>query len=395
MELQKVREVSATSAGSSNYKRAKKEKRIQWSIQFIETLLQEFESAEEEKEKKGQREQTQKRNTDGAAWEEDEEADCRIVVRGERPVPLDWDSFEVTREWTEPVLTSELYEDIIDTVKNVGNWKANILYKIATAILTDYYKGAFGEQAVGELFCECYEKCVQKNRKLTMSAKQRYQVLGTLYEYFARVNARKSVIENEREGRRLVESCGLLWSGTTYYNSKYYYIWKRVEQELQSVCNEISGEWRMEKLAFSDIERQTQFIRVGGLKYHGVFVWIQQKDNHPGNQYGMKDLTRVPPEEFVYLYRNHYTQNEETGIRLLELRMRKKYHTGTSGLWRSFTLGDGREYHNGMSYLLEGNMSKEQDEKIYAASMGFLQNFILYRVSGCVEFLSVEECGVE
>ena len=45
-----------------------------------------------------------------------------------------------------------------------------------------------------------------------------------LYEYFCRVNARKSVSRNEREGRRLIEECGLTWAGTTYYNSRYYYI---------------------------------------------------------------------------------------------------------------------------------------------------------------------------
>lgn len=384
MELQKVREVSGTSAGSGNYKKAKREKRRQWSVQFIELLLQEF----DEESGSGQ---SQKKKSSGEIYEDGEEEDCRIVVRGERPVPLDWDSFEVTREWTEPVLTSELYEDMIDMVKNVGNWKANILYKIATAILTDYYKGAFGEQAVGELFYECYEKCTEKSKKNAATKEQRYQILGTLYEYFARVNARRSVVENEREGRKLVETCGLLWSGTTYYNSKHYYVWKRIADELQRVCNEISTEQHMDTLSFLDMERQTQFLRVGGLSFHGVFVWIQKKDNHPGNQYGMKDLTRVPPEGFVYLYRNHYTRQEMTGIRLLEMQMKNEHGIENNALWRSFTLGDSREYHNGMSYLLEGNLSEEQSEKRYAAAMGFLQNFILYRVSGCVEYLSVEE----
>ena len=48
---------------------------------------------------------------------------------------------------------------------------------------------------------------------------------------------------------------------------------------------------------------------------------------------------------------------------------------------------DGREYHNGMSYLLEGSLADEQDEKMYEAALLFLQNFRLYRVDGCVEFL--------
>lgn len=389
MELQKVREVSKTSAGSSNYKRAKKDKRRQWSMQFIELLLHEFEDEEKEGRKQQHPDGWQYQNTGTGVWEDGEEEDCRIVVKGERPVPSDYDSFEVTRDFSEPVLTSELYEDIIDSVKNVGNWKANILYKIATAIMTDYYKGAFGEQAVGELFYECYEKCVEKKRKVVMSEKQRYQVLAALYEYFARVNAKKGVVENEREGRSLVESCGLSWSGTTYYNSQYYYAWKSVDMELKRMCDFISAERHMPKLAFADMVKTTQFFRLGGLTYHGVFVWIQQKDNDPGNQYGMKDISRVPPEKFIYMYRNHYNKNEETGIRLLELRMKNRCYDAAPRLWRSFTLGDGRDYHNGMSYLLEGSMEGEQEEQIYAAAMGFLQNFVLYRVSGCVEFLKV------
>ncbi len=56
-------------------------------------------------------------------------------------------------------------------------------------------------------------------------------------------------------------------------------------------------------------------------------------------------------------------------------------------LWRHYTIQDGREYHNGMSYLLEGSLADEQDEKMYEAALLFLQNFRLYRVDGCVEFL--------
>ena len=61
-----------------------------------------------------------------------------------------------------------------------------------------------------------------------------------------------------------------------------------------------------------------------------------------------------------------------------------------SGLWRSFTLGGGRDYRNGMSYLLEGSLMEEEEET-YGMAMGFLQNFRLYRILGCVEYLSVHQ----
>lgn len=387
MELHKVREVSGISAGSSNSKKSRKEKRKQWSIQFIELLLHEYEEEEQKKEQSGTKSEG---NYHGESQNEGEwEYDRRIVLKGEEPVPVDWDSFEMTREWVEPVLTSEVYEDIIDSVKKVGNWKANILYKIANTVMQDYYEGKLDQEAVGELFYECYVKCVEKNRKISSSEKKKHGVLWTLYEYFSRVNARKSVSQNEREGRRLVENCGLNWAGTTYYNAKYYYVCEEIQQKLRLVCDEIAAEERITGIAFDDVDRQTQFFRVGGLSYHSVFIWVQQKDNHPGNQYGMKEIKRVPPERFVYLYRNHFAENEKNGVGLLEERMKKKADGTQNQLWRSFTLGDGREYHNGMSYLLEGSILDEEDEEVYGAAMGFLQNFILYRVSGCVEFLRI------
>lgn len=384
MEMQKVKGISRTSAGSGNYKKSRNEKRKQWSIQFIELLLQEFDGED--------RAETQERSVfSGSQTEEDWEYDCRIVAKGEEPIPLDWDSFEMTTDWTEPVLASEIYEDIIDSVKKIGNWKANILYKIANAVMKDYYEGVLNKEAVGELFYECYVKCVEKNKQIAASEQKQYEVLRTLYEYFSRVNARKSVAQNEGEGRELVEMCGLSWAGTTYYNSKYYYIWDEMQQQLRNVCNEISEAERLAEVIFEELDRETQFLRVGGLSFHSVFVWVQQKDNHPGNQYGMKELKRVPPKKFQYLYRNHFAENERNGIKVLGEQMKKLADGAEKYLWRSFTLGDGRDYHNGMSYLLEGSIMEEQEEAVYGAAMGFLQNFVLYRVSGCVEFLRVEK----
>lgn len=389
MELHKVKEVSRISAGSSNSKKSRKEKRKQWSIQFIELLLQEYEEEEQDKEQSGTRNGRRHRERSQSEGDLEYEYDPRIVLKGEEPVPVDWDSFEMTGEWVEPILTSELYEDIIDSVKKVGNWKANILYKIANTVMQDYYDGKLDRAAVGELFYECYVKCVEKNRKIASSEKKKHGVLWTLYEYFARVNARKSVVQNEREGRRLVEKCGLNWAGTTYYNAKYYYRCEEVQQLLHSACDEIATEEGLGGIDYADMDKQTQFFKVGGLSYHSVFVWVQQKDNHPGNQYGMKEIKKVPPEKFVYLYRNHFAENEKSGIGLLERYMKKAEDGTQNQLWRSFILGDGRDYHNGMSYLLEGSILDEEDEKVYGAAMGFLQNFILYRVSGCVEFLRI------
>lgn len=382
MEFQKVKAVEKTGVAGRKSKKTRKERDAQWSVRFLEVLVREFEEEEREK----QNPEKKKEHRENASGISEEEYDCRIVVKGEEEVPIDWDSFEVTRDFTEPVLTSELYEDIIDCVKMIGNWQASILYKIANAIMQDYYTKALGERAVGELFLGCYQKCTEKNKQIVLPKERREEILATLYEFFSRANARKSVAANEREGRAFVEKSGLSWAGTTYYNSLYYYEYAKMQHIFQKKCREIVKKQGLAEVPFEKIEQTTQFKQAGGLTYHRMFVWIQQKDNHPASQYGMRNLQSVPPRHFIYLYRNHCADSEHMGISVLECKVRSNCRE-KKHLWRSFILEDGRDYHNGMSYLLEGSLIDEEDETLYSEAMRFLQNFILFRVEGCVEYL--------
>lgn len=395
MEAEKVYAAPGLAAGRKQQGRKKEHKKKQWSLQFLEFLMQEM---QEEKEHTPEDAREDFYIRADADWEIIErEMDDRIVTGSGRPLQRGRDSLELSREHADQILTSELYEDIVDHVKCVGNWKANILYKIANEIMRNYYAGAFDEEAVGELFRGCYIKCAQEKAGKEVAEKRKYEILWNIYEFFCRANARKSVAQNEREGRRLVEKCGLAWAGTTYYNSAYYFSSRRMQRLFQSICSELSAEGELAEIPFEALEKQNQFCLSGGLTFHGVFVWIQQKDNYPGNQYGMKELGKEPPECFIYLYRNHFEKTETGGIRFLEEEMRKMTESKDGGaqIWRSYMVGGGREYHNGMSYLLEGSLMDETEEEMYGAAMGFLQNFKLYRVSGCVEFLRAGTCGLK
>ena len=59
------------------------------------------------------------------------------------------------------------------------------------------------------------------------------------------------------------------------------------------------------------------------MTFHGVFGWVQQKDNYPVNQYGLKNSGIEPPHHFVYLYRNHYSEAERPCVQFLETLMRE------------------------------------------------------------------------
>lgn len=367
METEKLKAVEEVFPKQKKSRIAAKGRDKKWSVRFIEALLKEVR-------------------------EQDEPEKREDIIRGESFVRPGWDTLELS-EPEDGALACERYEDIIGAVRLVGNWKSNVLYLISNAVMRDYYEGKLGERGVGELFCVCYQKCIERKNGTVVSGKKQYEILGTIYEFFSRANARGSVLANEREGRALVEGCGLHWAGTTYYNSEYFYLCANMQRRFQALCNGISAECGLEEIAFEQIRGQTQFLPVGGLDYHGVFVWVQQKDNYPDNQYGMKTLSREPPRNFIYLYRNHCSGRELPGIRFLAQRMKEEAAHKSDGkrLWREFTVQDGRDYHNGMSYLLEGSLVDEQDERMYDEALGFLQNFRLYRMDGCVELLHVAE----
>lgn len=367
MEANKLKAVEEVFPKQKKGRIAAKGRDKKWSVRFIETLLKE-------------------------AREQDEAERGEDVIRGESFVRPGWDTLELS-EPDNGALACEKYEDIIGAVRLVGNWKSNVLYLISNAIMRDYYEGKLGERGVGELFGVCYQKCIERKDGGIVPGKKQHEILSTLYEFFARANARGSVLANEREGRTLVENCGLRWAGTTYYNSEYFYLCAQMQRRFRALCDRISAECGLEEIAFEQIHERTQFFPVGGLDYHGVFVWVQQKDNYPDNQYGMKTLSMEPPRHFIYLYRNHCCGREMPGIRFLAQRMKEENAKKSEGkkLWREYTVQDGRDYHNGMSYLLEGSLVDEQDERMYDEALGFLQNFRLYRTDGCVELLHVND----
>ncbi len=400
MDTPNVKAVSKVSAQTGGHRKKSGEGKKQWSIQFLDHLLSDLKRQDREEGQKKEQGAGGNGSSGGAGAGGKDEADCRIIRKGEQPVPPDWDSFEISEDEAaaKTALTSELYEDIIDQLKRVGNWSASVLYRIAEAILQDFYEGILDAYAVEELILGCYQKCVEKNAKLAASVRKKEEILAALYEFFCRVNARKSVSRNEREGRRIVEACGLSWAGTTYYNSKYYYICRRMQRLFRRTCDRIAAREGLARLSCAKIAGQTQFRGMGGLTFHGVFVWIQKKDNDPEDQYGMRDLTLKPLNQFVFLYRSHYTESEESRIRLLEQKFKMEYYEAAGRefneprqLWRSFKQKESRDYHNGMSYLLEGSLMDDWDETVYTQTMDFLRNFRLYRVSGCVELLSVTE----
>ena len=135
---------------------------------------------------------------------------------------------------------------------------------------------------MGELFGLCCQKC--KDTGGGTGRKTEPQITETVLEFFLRANARMSVFSMERAGKRLTARCGLNWSGTTYYDAWYFYRCAQMHRRLFVVAGRIAAELGEKVSSPEELEQRTQFAAVGGLTFHGVFGWVQQKDNYPVNQ---------------------------------------------------------------------------------------------------------------
>jgi hypothetical protein len=217
-----------------------------------------------------------------------------------------------------------------------------------------------------------------------------------VFQYFAHFNAVCAVKHNNAEGKKIVEACGLEWTGTTYYNSRYYYKAKQVQRLLQKCAMELVEKQSAENcLKQEELEADVRFAGEGGITFHSAWQHFQRKNNHPENSYGLRHAGAEPPHGFIYLYRNCYEkEQEEKIIKLLEQMQECGRKEGTQPHRLEGIGVKEKYYNNGRSYLLNfeagvqwGGVAKPT----YQKSMAFLQNFRLFRVSGCMECLYMAE----
>lgn len=374
LETERINEIAEISEEKDKLLEKQRYRRHLWQLFFLEFLLiklQEKEQSDEFSEELPKREGNSRSVTVSATLSMQEpEAPFHGMGR---------DSLELTLDYLENLIASGNYAFLVSCVRRTCNLAGSQLLAEAGNMMGEYYAGNMGDRMFAVLFLQfCY---AQLGKGVE---------LGELYECFARANARKSVQANQNEGRMQVEACGLAWAGTTYYNAAYYYMWENVQNLLLQLCAELADDCGMEQLNPAGIERESRFRLDGGLDFHGVFEWIQRQNNFPSEQYGLKDKTKRPPDKLIYLYRNGYSTAEEKGICGLIQRIRNlmQERYGEEAFCRSVCIPESREYHNGISFLPD--RMDDEEKTSYADAVDFIKNFRLYRISGCVELLMIE-----
>lgn len=381
MERQAIKKVSSIPAKKHSIPERQKYRRHLWNMLFVEILLQKL----QEKEQFDAQKMEYVDNT--FAGTEKKEIVMELHVANEesglcaaRSRQMGRDSLELSLYCFEQWLCCNTYDCVAQAVFRTSKIAENRLIGEAGAVLKEYYSGSMDEamlMAIYQQYC------------LTLIAEKQGDGMKEVYECFARANAKCAAQKNRLEGKRFVEESGLSWAGTTYYHALYYYMAKQIQEKLLEVVNETGMEAKLPPLQGDVLDAQNRFVQIGGITFHSVFTWLQYQDNFPLGQYGLRDNKKIPPKNFLYVYRNGYGKNEKNGVLRLKKNIKKMLQkTGAENeICRIACIQGGNAYHNGSSYLLKQKKKGNDNEKMVDAKINFVSNFRLYRICGCMELV--------
>ena len=236
--------------------------------------------------------------------------------KGQEEVYYAKDALEITQSIRKISPDADNYEDIKNMLKNnvisggktafIGNKYFSETYEI----MSDYYSGKLSRDDVKNIFKEYFYHACSVSTETdigTSSANQSYvknyatTFLAGLYEYFSRANTRNACTQNMQEGKTLMESHGLTWNGTYYYNSDWYYACEEMQELFRETVNELADEVGAEHVDFEYVEKNTRFTLDGGITFNGVWdsmEWQINYDRGIGGSFMDKDM--APPKGFVY-----------------------------------------------------------------------------------------------
>ena len=274
---------------------------------------------------------------------------------------------------------SENYGELVSFMRQIGVVATNQLFLESNEILRKYYDGAVEKFYVERAF---YRYCREKIKGKEDSPFFIYDTLTETYEYFLHANVQNAVRCNNEEGKHFAMQSGISWAGSSYYHAKYYYKALEMEELFEKICTELAEEYDTDVPDFAVLKEENQFQMDGGLTFHGAWVWAQSQNNYPAAEYGLRVMEAKPPEGFLYFYRDYFNNGQYRTFEILKMKICEMLaqNPADEREFYTFTVEE-KEYHNGLSYLLEQKISKENWE--------FLANFRLHRTAGCMEIL----CG--
>lgn len=292
---------------------------------------------------------------------------------------------------------SDTYETLKNGMKSqAANYMSlphNKLFYESYEVMTDFYNGKLGRDEVKNIFKEYFYHSGGKS-----FATDR---LAGLYEHFSRANTRCACVQNEKEGKELLESKGLSWSSSYYYNADWYWACEEMQELFRETANELADEYGVEHVDFEAVEKNTKFKLDGGITYNGVWsskVWqTKYTENRVGN---FLDTSVVPPKGFVYCNcaaPDEKQADSHSGLTAESMEEAVKKLSGNKKYAKylfymvmgSYEPASGSKFLDKKNNVFSGN---EEEKNLYQKALGFLKNFnISYRRSNRLEFIKMSE----
>lgn len=207
---------------------------------------------------------------------------------------------------------SDTYEEIKNQLKKQNSdymsFPGNRMFYESYAVMKDFYDGRLNRDEVKDIFKEYFYHSAgmlsgQGTMQMSETCKKQMVTrnLAGLYEYFSRANTRNACAANSREGKELLESNGLGWSGSYYYNADWYWACEEMQELFRETADELADEYGAEHVDFDHVEKNTRFTLDGGITYNGVWNSVKWQQDAAGNAAGKYlDTDAVPPKGFLY-----------------------------------------------------------------------------------------------
>ena len=172
--------------------------------------------------------------------------------------------------------------------------------------MTDYYAGKISESDVKDYLEEC---CVsmriyrtQKCQTSGHNVEDNQQIVGQVYEIFAKMNARAARNANYEEGLAENKAYGGRSDDWVYYNSDYYYQCEETKELLQQATLYVTDKWEIPAIDTEEIEKNTGYTLDGGLDFNSGWNWQYRNQRGIGS---MEDESVEPPKDFKLFYKQN------------------------------------------------------------------------------------------
>ena len=253
--------------------------------------------------------------------------------KGQEKVYYAKDCVELSLDSHTIPISSDNYEEVKNMLKTQSSGKiasiGNRMFSETYEVMQDYYNGKLSCEEVKNIFKEYFYHamgttleergaCGTQEASLNNNYVRQFATnfLSGLYEYFSRANTRNACAQNMEEGKRLMESNGMSWNGTYYYNADWYYACEEMQELFRETANELADEYGAEHVDFKYVEQNTKFTLDGGITYNGVWDSREWQINHDRAIGGsFLDANMAPPKGFVYCSTAYWDgKNELDGI---------------------------------------------------------------------------------